>query len=129
MVKYFKGRKPSADDLGGGVTIESDCEADLQGAENESPKEEKTRAVLTMGSFSAYVDFYSTMPMVSREVCNGLPSWMSLFFYHCTDTILFAPLKSQGTDSRLDYIRQKTIAAAPPPCSSKSIYILANLVS
>ena len=48
------------DDLGEDVTIESDCEANSQGAENESLKEEKLRTVFTMGSFSAYVDFYST---------------------------------------------------------------------
>jgi len=55
-------------------------------------------------------------------------SWKSLFFYRCTDTILFAPLKSQGIDSRLKHIREKTVEAAPPPCSPKSIYILASLV-
>ena len=40
----------------------------------------------------------------------------------------FAPLKSQGVDSRLTYIREKTIASAPPPCSPKTIYVLAKLV-
>jgi len=47
---------------------------------------------------------------------------------HSQRTISFAPLKSQGLDSRSDYIRQKTVAAAPPPCSPKSIYVLANLL-
>ena len=42
--------------------------------------------------------------------------------------IAFAPLKSQGVDSRLNHIRDKTTAAAPPPCSPKSIYALAKLV-
>ena len=55
-------------------------------------------------------------------------SWKSLFFYRCTDEILFAPLKPQGADSRLNHIRENTVAAAPPPCSPKSIYVLANLV-
>jgi hypothetical protein len=40
------------DDLGGDVTVESDCEGDSQGAENE-PQEEQTHAFLTTGSFSA----------------------------------------------------------------------------
>jgi len=54
-------------------------------------------------------------------------SWRSLFFYLCTDEISFAPLKSQGADFRLAYI----LGAPPdmaPPCSPKSIYILAGLV-
>ena len=59
---------------------------------------------------------------------DTLFSWKSLFFYRCTDEILFAPLKSQGADSRLKYIRENTVEAAPPPCSPKSIYVLANLV-
>jgi hypothetical protein len=29
---------------------------------------------------------------------------------------------------RADYIRGKTVATAPPPCSPKTIYVLANLV-
>ena len=57
-----------------------------------------------------------------------LSRWKSLFFYHFTDTISFAPLKSQGADSRLGHIRENTTAAAPPPCSPKSIYVLASLV-
>jgi hypothetical protein len=59
---------------------------------------------------------------------DALSSWRSLFFYRCTDEIVFAPLKSQGVDSRLKYIREKTTGQAPPPCSPKSIYVLASLV-
>ena len=69
---------------------------------------------------------FSTLPF--HEGNDKLSSWKSLFFYRCTDEILFAPLKSQGVDSRLKYIREKTVEAAPPPCSPKSIYVLANLV-
>jgi len=69
--------------------------------------EEQIRAVLITGSFSA---------------------WKSLFFYCCTDEILFAPLKSQGVVSRVNYIRENTVAATPPPCSPKSIYVLADLL-
>ena len=70
VVKYFKGRDPPVDDLGGGVIIESDCEVDSQGAENGPLKEDKTRAVLTMGSFSAYVDFYYMRPSQEKYVTN-----------------------------------------------------------
>ena len=59
---------------------------------------------------------------------DEFPSWKSLLFYRCTDVISFAPLKSQGADSRLNYIREKTTADAPPPCSPKSTYVLAKLV-
>ena len=59
---------------------------------------------------------------------NCFLSWRSLFFYRCTDSISFAPLKSQGLDSRSQFIREKTVPTAPPPCSPKSIYVLANLV-
>ena len=69
---------------------------------------------------------FSSRPRVERN--DVFASWKSLFFYHCTDTISFAPLKSQGVDSRLNHIREKTVADAPPPCSPKSIYVLAKLV-
>ena len=59
---------------------------------------------------------------------NESSSWKSLFFYRCTDVISFAPLRSQGVDSRLDHIRERTTVTAPPPCSPKSIYVLANSV-
>ncbi|KAF9785425.1 hypothetical protein BJ322DRAFT_829340 [Thelephora terrestris] len=111
LVKYLKGETTLARDLEGDVNVESDCEEDSpgvstgsQGAKNEK---EETRAVLITGSFAA---------------------WKSLFFYRCTDAISFAPLKSQGVDPRLSYVRDKTVATAPPPCSPKSIYLLASLV-
>ncbi|KAF9785420.1 hypothetical protein BJ322DRAFT_1193974 [Thelephora terrestris] len=113
LVKSLKGRNPLTNDLGGNVNIESDCDCDgdVPEAEDESPstreENEETRAVLITGSFSA---------------------WRSLFFYCYTGAILFAPLRSQGGDSRLNYIRQNTIATVPPPCSPKSIYVLANLL-
>jgi len=98
--------------LEGDLSIESDCEGESPGVDEEIPntkeeKEEQLRAILIAGSF---------------------PAWKSLFFYRCTDEILFAPLRSQGVDSRLKHIREKTVAAAPPPCSPKSIYVLANLL-
>jgi len=36
---------------------------------------------------------------------------------------------SQGVDSRSMYILANTTTDAPPPCSPKSIYVLATLVS
>ena len=59
MVKYLKGRN-IASDLGRDVNVDSDCDGDSQGAGDELPdvkdgEEEETRAVLTTGSFSAYV--------------------------------------------------------------------------
>ncbi|KAF9645603.1 hypothetical protein BDM02DRAFT_3189560 [Thelephora ganbajun] len=67
----------------------------------------------------------------TRTVLSPGPhsAWRSLFFYKCTGQISFAPLRSQGVDSRLRYILERTTADAPPPCSPKSIYVLANLVS
>jgi hypothetical protein len=59
---------------------------------------------------------------------DRFPSWKSLFFYRCTDEILFAPLRSQGAEPRLNYIRQNTAAKTPLPCSPKSVYVLAALV-
>ena len=83
-----------------------------------------TRLVLVAGSFSAYVRLPAPP---SRRLKRQVSRWKSLFFYRCTDTISFAPLKSQGVESRLNYIRENT-AAAPLPCSPKSIYVLAGLV-
>jgi len=95
-------------DLEGGADVDSDCESCATRVGDGDPKEEEeNRAVFIVGSFSA---------------------WKSLFFYHCTDTVSFAPLKSQGVDSRSHYIRSRTTTATPPPCSPKSIYVLASLL-
>ena len=71
---------------------------------------------------------YALDSRLRKERNDGLFSWKSLFFYRCTDEVLFAPLKSQGDDYRSNYIREKTVAATPPPCSPKGIYALASVV-
>ena len=128
MVKYLKGKNAPINDIEGDLNVESDCEGDSTevGTETQKLKEEKkeTRAVLITGSFSAYV--HSLALYYRRN--DEFRSWKSLFFYCCTDVILFAPLKSQGPD-RSKYVREKTVTDTPPPCSPKSIYVLANLVS
>ena len=127
MVKYFIGQDTLLTDLGD-INVESDGEGDIEGPGEETQmakenNQEPIRAIFILGSFSAYV--LSNVPLQKND---GLPSWKSLFFYRCTDEISFAPLKSQGIDSRLKYIRENTVDAAPPPCSPKSIYVLATLV-
>jgi hypothetical protein len=131
VVKYFNSQTPlPTNNPDGDVNTESDYDGDSHRVQGESTKigeewEERTHAVFTTGSFSAYV--YLPIPsfLEGVDVSN---SWKSLFFYCCTDTISFAPLKSQGIDARVNYIREKTVAGGPPPCSPKSIYVLANLV-
>ena len=125
MVRYVKNRD-LASDLEAVTGIESDFEDDAQGVKDEGLKEGESRAVLTFGSFSAYVHF---QPGFCLKGDDEFTSWRSLFFYLCTDSILFAPLKSQGLESRLNYIRENTVEVAPPPCSPKSVYALSNLVS
>ena len=66
MVKYFKGRNIAVDDLGGDEIVESDCEGDSQETGNEPLEEERTRALLTVGSFSAYVGFH-TIPLFPEK--------------------------------------------------------------
>ena len=110
--------------------VDSDCEGDLMGVvdgalKTEEEKEEKARAVLTTGSFSAYVHLLSRLCLGRND---RFSSWKSLFFYCCTDMISFAPLRSQGVESRLNYIRERNTTATPPPCSPKAIYVLASLV-
>ena len=112
------------------IDVESDCEGDSTGVgdgelEPEEEKQEQTRAVLTTGSFSACVHSPSSLRLPRSDDSS---SWKSLFFYRCTDVILFAPLRSQGVDARSDYIRRNKRAAVPPPCSPKSIHVLASLV-
>lgn len=129
MVKYLNRKSILDYDLEGDFNVESDCEGDLSSAkketlEAEDEEEEETRAVLITGSFAAYVCFNNVLSSSNFE----LFSWKSLFFYRCTGEILFAPLKSQGVNSRSNYIREKTVTVAPPPCSPKSIYVLAVLV-
>ena len=113
-----------------GVDVESDCEGDSTGIGDGGVKPEEKMwfqvyAVLTTGPFSVYVHSPSFLRLLRNDYSC---SWKSLFFYRCTDAILFAPLKSQGIDARSDYIRQKQGAAVPPPCSPKSIHVLASLV-
>jgi len=128
VVKYLKGRSTLIRDLKGDLNLESDYEGDSTGLGLETPRmkeeEEEARAVLITGSFSAYMEFLALCWRLNNEAC----SWKSLFFYRCTDAISFAPLKSQGVDSRLEYIREKTVEEVPPPCSPKSVYVLASLV-
>ena len=129
MVKYLKGKNAPINDIEGDLNVESDCEGDSTGvvAETQKLKEEKkeTRAVLITGSFSAYVH---SLTLYCRRN-DEFRSWKSLFFYRCTDAILFAPLKSQDANSRSKYVRENTVTDIPPPCSPKSIYVLASLVS
>ena len=116
--------------LQGRIDVESDFEGGSMGMGDGGlePKEKmgyQAYAVLITGSFLVYVH----SPFFLRLLRNDDScSWKSLFFYRCTDAILFAPLKSQGVDARSDYIRQNQGAAIPLPCSPKGIHVLANLV-
>jgi len=53
-----------------------------------------------------------------------------MFFYLCTGSIKFAPLKPQGPDVRARDIREEIELEPhiPPPCSPKVIYSLAVAV-
>jgi len=99
-------------DIGSG-SEDSDCESDSGQVGEHTPEERvngkkelerESLPVLTIGSFV---------------------SWRSLFFYLCTGTIQFAPLKSQSSDARARYVREQTTPERPPPCSPKAIYSLA----
>lgn len=68
MVNYLKGKNQPTSDLEDDV--ESDCDGGPPGANNESQtiegeEGEETRAVLTVGSFSACVHFFP--PTLSQE--------------------------------------------------------------
>ena len=68
MVKYPGSLNCPIKDLEENVDIESDCEGDSAGTgdgslkEEVEEKEEKSRAVLTIGSFSACVRFPTPSP-------------------------------------------------------------------
>ena len=136
VVKYLGDQNPFIGDPEGDANVESDCEGDSSEVTNGFPKiegreEVLLRAVLTVGSLSACVYSHLSIRFLSLprlDQNDEFPRWKSLFFYCCTDEISFAPLRSQGIDSRSGYIREKTVAVTPPPCSPKSIYVLANLV-
>jgi len=130
VVIYPEGRNAPINYPGGDANVDSDWEGDSMGAGDRAPKTreeggEQARAVLTTGSFSAYVHLLSCLHL---ERNDEFPSWKSLFFYRCTDTISFAPLRSQGVESRLNYIRGRNATTEPSPCSPKTIYVLASLV-
>ena len=130
MIIRLDGRNALIGYPGGDANVDSDCEGDSAGvgdgaSQTKDEEGDQARAVLTTGSFSAYVHLPSSLRLERNdEFC----SWKSLFFYRCTDRISFAPLRSQGADSRLKYIRERNAITAPPPCSPKSIYVLASLV-
>ena len=130
MVIRLDGRSALTSPTHTFIDVESDCEGDSTGVgdgalDPEEEKEEQVRAVLIIGSFSAYVHFPSCLRLPRSDDSS---SWKSLFFYRCTDVILFAPLRSQGIDARSDYIRRKKGADVPPACSPKSIHLLASQV-
>ena len=63
MVKYLKGQNAFTDDLEVEINVDSDCEDDSTETTDGALKEEKkedNRAVLTAGSFSAYVRFLAS---------------------------------------------------------------------
>ena len=62
MVKYPKGRNATIHYLEGNVNIESDYEDDSTGVGDGTLEEGEIRAVLIVGSFSAYVGFL-TLPL------------------------------------------------------------------
>ena len=67
MVKCLRDRDPLAGDPEGDVNVESDYEGDLSEVTNELPGVEKDgealhRAILTFGSFSAYVYSHFYIP-------------------------------------------------------------------
>jgi hypothetical protein len=164
--------------------------------EHQRRKRKQKKKLVRFSSLGHLLRTCAILPRPHVERNDEFSSWKSLFFYRCTDAILFAPLKSDpdhrikeaakppeqveqvnlgtkgkrrkgkgapavveqkgqpemdradngqfekgpaslepnGTDKktkeerRADYIREKTVAAAPPPCSPKTIYILADLV-
>ena len=128
-INYSHSRITLVNCSGGDTNADSDCEGDSMGVGDRASKtegeKEQARAVLTIGSFSAYVHLMSCLRLGRND---GFSSWKSLFFYRCTDTISFAPLRSQGVEYRLDHIRGRNATTAPPPCSPKTIYVLASLV-
>ena len=67
-------------------------------------------------------------PRSLAERGDHLSSWKFVFFYRCTDKVSFAPLQSQGVKYRKELIRKTTVTTAPPPCSPKTIYVLASSV-
>lgn len=116
------------------MTLKATAKAALQGLRN--PHQPSRKSMRTMERFAQFLPpdrSLRELGLYSSGLARNLRpsylrlSWRSLFFYLCTDNISFAPLKSQGADLRLDYI--KNASGTPPPCSPKSIYALARFVS
>jgi hypothetical protein len=63
VVTNLRGRNTVINDLEGGINVDSDCEDESAGASEGTLKkeqdEEESRAVLIVGSFSAYVRFFA----------------------------------------------------------------------
>ena len=76
MVKYINDRNTPIYDLEGDANIESDCEDDSAGASDEMLEKEESRAILIVGSFSAYVRLPPLTPgeMTSSPAGNPFSS-------------------------------------------------------
>ena len=59
-MKYLKGQNVFTDDLEVDINVDSDCEDDSTEEALKEEREEDSRAVLTVGSFSAYVCFLAS---------------------------------------------------------------------
>ena len=110
---------------------DSDCEGILeqpngsaQEVQDDKKEEPESLPILIVGSFARCAH-----RRWQTQISDPADSWKSLFFYLCTDTIQFAPLKSQGIHVRAQYVQEETTPGQPPPCSPKVICSLATSVS
>jgi hypothetical protein len=98
VVKYLKGRNALTNYLEGDVNVDSDCEGESTGISDEDIKNKGRKWKKKFVRFLSLGHFLRTCAIPPRphvERNDEFSSWKSLFFYRCTDTILFAPLKSQ----------------------------------
>ena len=116
---------------------DSDWEDEMEQAGESAPEEradarEETKQeplpVLKIGSPARYVRHAVAVGQVSL-IFPG--SWKCLSFYLCTNTIQFAPLKSQGAKARTQHSQdhRMMLGERPPICSPKTIYCIATAVS
>ena len=123
MSEHQKGKKLYTDKECDDSDYDSDSEQYTPEVQDDKKEgiEPESLPVLRNGLFTRYAHHWWR-----ASVSNSTGSWAFLLRYLYTETAIFAPLMSQGVDSR---VRCMQANEKPLPCSPKAVYSLATAVS
>ena len=123
MSEHQKGKKLYTEKECDDSHYDSDSEQCTPQVQDDKKEgiEPESLPVLRNGLFTRYAH-----DRWRASVSNSAGSWAFLLCYLYTETVVFAPLTSQGVDSRARYVQ---VNEKYFPCSPKAVYSLATAVS